>query len=348
LSVQEASAVSVAFPATIELMSTGTIGVILGLVALGLVAWVAALPWIVQPFLRLLLWFRYDIRTVGLENLPKTGPVLLASNHISWYDGFFLAAALPRRGTALVNAGVFRLPVVGFLARRCGLISVPFSGPKAQRAAIEVCRQALDEGRVLAIFPEAQLSRNGLTGPFHRGLEVILSKKDDVPVIPVFLDGVWGSVMSFSGGRFLRKRPEGWRRTIVASFGRRVEPPVTAFSVRQAVIVAGVAARASLGKPARPLETIDLSLPHLQHPTLGLLTASTADFSIDDVKQVGQKPGSVGQPLPGVAIRAVDEAGQPVPADAEGRLQALASGQSGWVDLDRRGRIDRDGFVMLD
>ena len=138
-------------------------------------------------------------------------------------------------------------PVVGFLARRCGLISVPYRGPKAQRAAIEVCRKALDEGRVLGIFPEAQLSRNGLTGPFHRGLEVILAKKDDVPVIPVFLDNVWGSVMSFSGGRFVWKRPEGWRRTIVVAFGPRVEPPVTAFPVRQAVLVAGVAARASLG-----------------------------------------------------------------------------------------------------
>ena len=116
-------------------------------------AWVAALPWIVQPFLRLILWFRYDLRRVGLENLPRTGPVLLASNHISWFDGFFLAAALPRRATALVNAGVFGLPVVGFLARRCGLISVPYPGPKAQRAAIEACRKALDEGRVLADLP---------------------------------------------------------------------------------------------------------------------------------------------------------------------------------------------------
>jgi 1-acyl-sn-glycerol-3-phosphate acyltransferase len=342
-----ASAIPIAFPATIELPSTGAIGVIMVVVALGLLVWVAALPWIVQPFLRLLLWFRYDIRRVGLENLPKTGPVLLASNHLSWYDGFFLAAALPRRATALVNAGVFSLPVVGFLARRCGLIPVPFRGPKAQRAAIEVCRKALDEGRVLAIFPEAQLSRNGLTGPFYRGLEVILARKDDVPVIPVFLDNVWGSLMSFSRGRFVWKRPEGWRRTIVVSFGEPVEPPVTAFAVRQAVIVAGVAARASFEKPPRPLETIDPTLPHFEHLTLGMLTASTADYAIDDVKQIGHKPGSVGLPLPGVAIRVLDDSGHPLPADVEGRLEAMVAGRGGWVDLDRRGRIDRDGFIIL-
>ena len=122
---------------------------------------------------------------------------------------------------------------------------------------------------------------------------------------------------------------------------------MTAFTVRQAVLVAGVAARASLGRPPRPLETIDPSLPHLDHPALGMLTASTADFTIDDVKQLGQKPGSVGLPLPGVAIRAVDDSGHPMPADGEGRLQALVAGRAGWVDLDRRGRVDRDGFVIL-
>src|SRR4051794_20693635 len=107
--LEPTAAIPIVFSATIELPAAGTVGAVLGLVALALVAWVAALPWIVQPFLRLLLWLRYDIRKVGLENLPEAGPVLIASNHVSWYDGFFLAAALPRRATALVNAGVFRL-----------------------------------------------------------------------------------------------------------------------------------------------------------------------------------------------------------------------------------------------
>ncbi|WP_435007704.1 1-acyl-sn-glycerol-3-phosphate acyltransferase [Tundrisphaera lichenicola] len=334
------------FPATIESPTFGTIGLVAGLIVLGVVAWVALLPWIVQPFLRLVLWFRYDLKRVGLENLPRTGPVLLASNHMSWFDGFFLAASLPRRGTALMNSDVFRWPVIGYLARRCGLISVPYRGPKAQRAAIEVCRQALAEGRLLGIFPEGQLSRNGLTGPFHRGLEVILAKREDVAVIPVYLDNVWGSIMSFSGGKFVKKRPEGWRRTVVISFGPRVEPPVTAFKVRQAVLAAGVVAHAQLGRH-RPIETIDPTLPHFEHPRLGLLTASTPDFTMDDTTQIGHKAGSVGSPLPGVVIRAVDESGEPLPADGEGRLQALVAGQADWVDLDRQGRVDRDGFIFL-
>jgi 1-acyl-sn-glycerol-3-phosphate acyltransferase len=335
--------------ASIDRSAFGTIGIVLGAVVVALAGFVAALPWIVQPFLRMVLFLRYDLRRIGLENIPRDGPVLLASNHISWFDGFFLAASLPRRGTALVNIGVFSMPVVGFLARRCGLIPVPYSGPKAQRAAIETCRQALDEGRVLGIFPEGELTRTGLTGKFHRGLEAILAKREQVPVVPVYLDNVWGSIMSHSGGRFVWKRPEGWRRTIVVSFGPPVEPPVTAFSVRQAVLVEGVKARAAQPKvPGRP-EPVDPALPHFDHPTLGPLTGSAADVHEPalDVHQIGQKPGTVGLALPGVAIRAVDDAGNPQPADSEGRLEALVPGQPDWVDIGHRGRIDRDGFVAF-
>ena len=331
------------------LSTFGTIGVLVLAFAAGLGLFVAGLPWIVQPFLRSMLFLRYNLKAIGLENIPKDGPVLVVSNHLSWFDGFFLAATLPRPGTALVNSGTFALPVVGYLARRCGLISVPYHGPKAQRAAIEACRKALDDGKLLGIFPEAQLSRTGMTSGFFRGMEVILAKREQVTVIPVYLDNVWGSVMSFSGGLFFRKWPKGWRRTIVISYGEPLSPPYTIFRARQAVLVAGVAARTALGwTPERP-EPIDLSLPHYEHPTLGPLTASTADVHEPQhsLHQIGHKPGTIGHPLPGVAIRSMDAVGEVLAEDLEGSLQALVPGQTSWVDLGHRGKIDRDGFVTL-
>ena len=323
------------------------IGIALGTLALAVAAWVVFLPWIVQPFLRLVLSARYNLRRVDLENLPMSGPVLLVSNHISWFDGFFIAAALPRRGTALVNSGVFSNPVVGHLARRSGMIPIPYHGPRAQRAAIETARAALDSGKLLGIFPEGQLTRTGLTGPFHRGLELILSGRDQVPVVPVYLDNVWGSIFSFSGKKFFRKWPKGLRRTVVIAFGPPVLPPRTVFDVRQAIQAAGVRAFESRPKGVEPLETLDPSLPHFDHPTLGPLTGSTEDVSLDGSTQLGHKDGTVGLPLHGVAIRVLDESGQPVAADVEGRLQALVAGRAGWLDLDRRGSIGRDGFVTL-
>ena len=266
---------------------------------------------------------------------------------MTWYDGFFLAASCPRRGRALVNGDYIDWPIVRQLARRMGLIPVPFSGPRAQRALIQACRDALDRGEAVGIFPEGQLSRNGLTGPFHRGLEVILKDRDHVPVVPVFLDNLWGSLVSYSGGRFLKKRPQGFRRTVNVVFGPPVPPPATAFAVRQSVLAAGVTAFALRRGSIRPLETIDPALPHLDHPSLGPLTGSTRDFHEGDVHQIGQKPGTLGHPLPGVAVRIVDEQGSPLPPDTEGRIQALTAGCADWAETGLRGSLDRDGFLKV-
>ena len=61
---------------------------------------------------------RRGLRVLGLEHLPEAGPALVIANHVSWLDGFFLAAAVPRRGRALVYAPYLGLPVIGPLACR--------------------------------------------------------------------------------------------------------------------------------------------------------------------------------------------------------------------------------------
>lgn len=324
-----------------------TIFLVVGLSVVVLItAWVAALPWIVQPFLRIALKVRYDLVILGRDNVPRTGPVLLVSNHVTWFDGFFLAASIPRRGTALVNAGIFSLPIVGYLARRCGLLSIPYTGPKAQRVAIGTARSALDDGKLLGIFPEGQLSRNGFTGAFHRGLEVILNGREQVPVVPVYVGNVWGSLLSYSEGRCLWKKPQGRRRKVIIAFGPPVPPPVDVFKVRQAILVQGVVARGRAPQPVAPIEG-DPALPSWRHPTLGLLAASVADDDQGGAKQVGQKPGTVGHAIPGVALRAVTDDGEVLGPNLVGDLEALRPDRPEWAKTGRRGQIDRAGFVTL-
>ncbi|RUL88835.1 1-acyl-sn-glycerol-3-phosphate acyltransferase [Tautonia sociabilis] len=309
----------------------------------------AVRPDSIQSALRLVLWPCYRIKVLGAEHLPPTGPALVIANHVSWIDGFILAAAVPRRGYALVNATYLGIPILGPLAKRSGMIPVPDRGPKAQRAMLRAAFEVLDRGDVLGLFPEAQISRNGLMGPLYRGIEVIASAREHVPVIPCYLDNLWGSPLSYSGGRFFFKWPSDWRRTVVVSFGPPVERPLTVFSARQAILLAGVSAfeaRPPRAK-ARPLETLDPALPRLHHPSLGLLAASTANFDRGGIRQIGQKPGSVGQAVPGVALRVVGDDGSPLPADTEGRLQARIAGSPSWQDTGLLARIDRDGFVFL-
>ncbi len=316
-------------------------------IALGVAIFVLVLPWLVRPFLRCVLWPRYGFRIASRSHMPRTGPALVASNHVTWIDGFLLLAVLPARTHVLVNATYISLPVVRWLARRAGSIPVPSQGPHAQRHAISAVRKAFDRGEIVLIFPEAQLTRNGLLGPFYRGLEAMLKGHDAVPVIPVFLDGLWGSLFSHSDDCFFCKRPQGWRRTVCVAFGPPVPAPRTACAVRQAVQEAGVHAFELRSGQKRALETLDLGLPHWRHPELGLLTASTADFDRGGIHQTGQKPGTVGQTVPGVALRVVDGHGAILSPDTEGRIEVLRAGQDTWVDSKRRGSLDREGFLRL-
>jgi 1-acyl-sn-glycerol-3-phosphate acyltransferase len=312
-------------------------------------AFVAGLPWLIRPLIRAVLGLRYSFEVLGGEHVPTSGPALLAANHVTWLDGFFVVAATSRRGYALANAAYLAFPVLRWLARRAGIIPVPASGPHGQRAAIAAAQQALDRGEAVLIFPEAQMTRNGLTGQFYRGIEVILKHREHVPVIPVFLDNLWGSVFSFYGGRFFAQRPRGLRRTVVVVFGPPVTPPVMTFSVRQAMLAASARGRARLTwLTAAAAATVDPNLPHWTHPQLGQLAVSSADYDRDGIRQVGQKPGTVGQAAPGVALRAVDGRGQPLGPDAEGALQAIVPAHADWGDTGWRGRIDRDGFVTLE
>jgi 1-acyl-sn-glycerol-3-phosphate acyltransferase len=318
-------------------------------VALGAAAFYAALPWIVQPMLRLMLKLRYKVIVRGLEHIPREGPALLALNHVSWLDGFVIAAHVPRRGKAMINAALVSGPVLRPIALRAGLIPTPWSGPRAIRAALETTRERLDLGEAVAIFPEGQISRHGMLNPFQRGIEVILKGKESVPVVPGALDGLWGSNFSFSGGHFYRKRPKGLRRTIALVFGPPLPAPVTAVALQRAVQDRLVEAHECLGAAARPLDSIDATLPRWEHPELGLLAASARDV-VDEaasVRQVGHKEGAVGLIVPGVALRAVDEAGADVAPGTESRLIARVAGRPGWHDTGRLGAIERDGFVRL-
>ena len=172
------------------------------------------------PF-RVLLAILYRKKIVGLENLPRDTGCMVISNHVSWIDGILILWMLPRNVRFVVDGGNFRGFIPQYLAGAFDTILMT-SNPKSIGRALKAGREGLKSGDVIGIFPEGTLSRTGQLQAFMPGLTKIL-KGTDAPVVPMWMEGMWGSIFSFSGGKFFFKWPKRFRRTVTLYIGKPLD-----------------------------------------------------------------------------------------------------------------------------
>jgi len=192
-----------------------------------------------DSLLRLILWMvthsLYSIRVEGRDNIPETGGALFVANHMSLIDALFLLASTDRDIRFVMFKDIFDLPYIKPFAKLNR--SIPISSQLRPRDMIRSLREASDAiraGEVVCIFAEGQITRIGQMLPFRRGLERIM-KGVDAPIVPVNLDGVWGSIFSYERGRFIWKLPRKIPYPVTVSFGKPMPPASTPFEVREAV-----------------------------------------------------------------------------------------------------------------
>ena len=146
--------------------------------------WVALGPW-------LKLVFRPQVS--GAENVPATGPAILASNHLSYADWLFMPLTLPRRVTFVAKAEYFTTPgIKGWFQRKffsgAGQVPIDRSGATAAEGALKAAKRILEEGELFGIYPEGTRSHDG---KLYRGKTGVarLALETGVPVIPVAVVG---------------------------------------------------------------------------------------------------------------------------------------------------------------
>lgn len=187
---------------------------------------------------RFLLWMLthtvYRIRVVGQEHVPLHGPALLICNHVSFVDGLLVSACVQRFIRFMVYRAYYEHKYLHWLFRLAHAIPIAGGNPEAVTASLERARQELRQGHVVCIFPEGAISRTGNLLPFKRGFERIMDGLD-VPVIPIYLDDVWGSIFSFQDGRFFWKWPRRVPYPVTVSFGASLPATTTADQARQAI-----------------------------------------------------------------------------------------------------------------
>lgn len=195
-------------------------------------AFVAAYIYGLVPefLLRFLCWllvhFVYRVDKRGLDNIPDEGPALLVCNHVSYADALVISAACRRPIRFIMEASIFRTPVLRTIFR--GMKAIPVAPAKEDPAtyerAFEIVAQELRDGNLVCIFPEGRLSADGEIGEFRPGMMRIL-RETPVRVVPLALSGLWDSIFS-------RKEKSVWRcwpKRVWPKIALRAGTPVAAF-----------------------------------------------------------------------------------------------------------------------
>ena len=165
----------------------------------------------------------YRLRVTGIEAIPARGPALVVCNHVSFADALVLTAAVHRPMRFVMEAAIFRIPVANAIFR--GMKAIPIATAKEDASVREAAFQriiaALAAGELVCIFPEGRLTADGAIAEFRPGLMRVM-KEQPVPVVPVGLSGLWGSMFSRQYRGLTRAVPRRlWARIEVA-----IGPPV--------------------------------------------------------------------------------------------------------------------------
>jgi 1-acyl-sn-glycerol-3-phosphate acyltransferase len=173
--------------------------------------------------LRFIAWMLihtvYRVQAVGAERIPDEGAAVLVCNHVSYVDALVIMAASPRPIRFVMDHRIFGTPILSWLFRAGGAIPIAPAkeDPQLMTEAYERIAQALAAEELVCIFPEGKLTRDGEVDVFRSGVQRIIARTP-VPVIPMALRGLWGSMLSRSPGnpfeRAFRRGP--WSRLSLA------------------------------------------------------------------------------------------------------------------------------------
>ncbi|MEJ2467575.1 MAG: acyl-[ACP]--phospholipid O-acyltransferase [Campylobacterales bacterium] len=216
-------------------LGAGTTELFLLAAAVSLLGSLYAVSRLPQLFARILLIpvlrTGYRLHVEGLEQLPQEGGVLLLGNHISWIDWLVLQVASPRPIRFVMHRSIYDRWYLTWLMKFFNVI--PIAGG-ASKQAIETIRARLDEGEVVALFPEGHISYNGQLGTFKKGFELALQGSGH-PIVPFYLRGLWGSSFSRAESYYKTLSHTDSKRDLIVAFGTPLGTDTTAEQVKQAV-----------------------------------------------------------------------------------------------------------------
>ncbi len=260
--------------------------------------------------------FRYKLSTHGIKNFPKDGAALLLGNHVSWIDWMILSIAAPRRVSFVIERNIYEKWYLKPIFKFFGLIPI---SARASKEAFKDIRAKLDEGKIVALFPEGSITRNGHLGAFAKGFELAI-KNSDIPIIPFYIRGLWGSRFSYAHKK-QKDNVKHQSRDVGVSFGEPLPSSTTAVELKKVIFQLQIESWSKYVQSLKPLPNAWLKMAKKQGEKLCIADATGTKLSNHKFAAVVKTFANQ------IAIRSADEQniGIVMPASVGGTIINMAS-----------------------
>lgn len=176
-----------------------------------------------QDFIRMIgLWlmhFIYRDRIINFERIPERGGALIVANHVTYADALFISLTARRPVRFIVAREFMGNRILSSVLELFNSLPISNENP---RKAIDAAAKGIQDGELICIFPEGQLTRTGCLSPIRRGVEII-ARLSKAPIIPIYMDRLWGSIFSFHRSRFFTKVPRNFPYPFTAAVGNAID-----------------------------------------------------------------------------------------------------------------------------
>lgn len=183
-----------------------------------------------EYLVRFLAWILihtiHRVNTVNRDRIPDEGAAVLVCNHVSYVDAIVIMAISPRPIRFVMDHRIFSIPILAWIFKTAKTIPIAPAkeNPQLMEKAFDRIAAALEDGDLVCIFPEGKLTSTGEMNTFRGGIKRIVDRTP-VPVIPMALRGLWGSMWTRSAGNpFQRSFKRGPLSALQLAVGEPVAP----------------------------------------------------------------------------------------------------------------------------
>lgn len=165
-------------------------------------------------------WYRFKLVGPGIGHFPTYGPVLVIANHASWFDPIWVGKIVPRQITPMMTSTFYDKPGLKFIVKEIfRTIRVMDVARRKEAPELAEAVERLQHGECVLLFPEGRMRRdeNELLKHFSQGVWHILKERPDTPIVPMWIEGGWGSYASYANGT-----PPAVNKSIRLEWNRRI------------------------------------------------------------------------------------------------------------------------------